>query len=113
MRKASTCSATANRDGQRQVEGAGGRLTNVAPLESLLEVPVVAVLLNGVRSDDTHEVVVVQEPPDGKIAEGNATPSQTVKLEGAAQQAVQLLKVAETLVNTKSGERCSAASTSI
>lgn len=73
------------------------RLTDVAFLEGLLEVAVVPVLLNGVRSDDAHEVVLVEEPPDRKVAERNAASSQTVKLERAAQQTVQLLTGCQTI----------------
>lgn len=71
------------------------KLTNIAPLESLLKVSVIAVLLNGVRPDDAHEVVVVQELPHGKITERHATPSKTVELEGAAQETVHILKISK------------------
>jgi len=49
-----------------------GKLTDIALLEDLLEVSVVTVLLNGVRSDDAHEVVVVQELPHRQVAESYA-----------------------------------------
>lgn len=67
--------------------------TDIAPLESLLKVAVIAVLLNRVRPNDTHEVVIVQELPDGKVTESHATASKTVELEGAAQKTVHLLKI--------------------
>lgn len=54
--------------------------------------PVIPVLLNGVRPNDAHKVVVVEEPPDGKVAERHAAPSQPVELKGATQQTVQFLK---------------------
>ena len=52
---------------------------------------VVAIFLNSVRSDNTLQVVVLEEPLYSKIAEGHAAASEAVELEGAGQQAIQLL----------------------
>lgn len=60
-------------------------------MQGLLEVSVVTIFLNGVRSDDTLQVIVFEESLHGKIAERHAAAPEAVELEGAGQQAIQLL----------------------
>lgn len=54
--------------------------------------PVVAVLLDSMRSHHAQQFVVVEKSPHRKVAKRHTAPSQAVELEGTAQEPVKLLE---------------------